>query len=314
MEVSIIIVAWNCRQLLSECLRSLRDQLTVNNSEIIVVDNASSDGTADAVRREFPSVKVIESSQNIGFAGGNNVGLEVSKGKLVFLINPDVVVGAECISGMLEYMEQQPDVGMLGPKIVGADGVVQRSCMRTPTLWNQLCRTLALDNLGAHSRIFGGYLMKDFENNEVRDVDIINGCFWAVRRSALDDVGKLDEGFWMYGEDLDWCQRFRMAGWRIVFYPRVQSVHHGGGSSKNCPLFCYLEMHRADLHYWRKYHRVASYCCYWCLLSFGHIVRSVVLTLMYLARHSARTETLSRLKRHLACLAWLASPNRHQPC
>jgi GT2 family glycosyltransferase len=307
IELSIVIVSWNCRQLLHNCLQSLLDQKPAPTSEIIVVDNASSDGTPDAVRTKFPSVKLIESSINLGFARGNNVGIEACTVNYICLINPDVVVDTSCIARMLEYMELHPDIGMLGPKIVGPDGRVQRSCMRTPTLWNQLCRALGLDTLTKQSRVFGGYLMKDFKHNELRDVDIINGCFWMVRRNALNNVGLMDPRFWMYADDLDWCQRFRLTGWRVVFFPHAEALHFGGASSDHSPLHCYIEMQRADLQYWAKYHGLASYYVFLSILWVGHALRAGAYLCLCATYASHRTLASQKVERHLACVRWLAS-------
>jgi GT2 family glycosyltransferase len=313
IEVSIVIVSWNCKQLLHNCLQSLLDQVPAHSTEIIVVDNASSDGTPDAVRASFPSVKLIESGANLGFARGNNVGIEACTGNYICLINPDVVVDKSCIARMFEYMERHPDIGMLGPKIVGPDGCVQRSCMRTPTLWNQLCRALGLDTLTKHSRLFGGYLMKDFKHDELRDVDIINGCFWMVRREALNDVGMMDPQFWMYADDLDWCQRFRLRGWRIVFSPDAEALHFGGGSSDHSPLHCYIEMQRADLQYWEKYHGATSYYCFLFILWVGHSLRACAYLCLYATHASHRTPASQKVEKHLACVRWLVGRiNRNQ--
>jgi GT2 family glycosyltransferase len=304
--VSVVIVSWNCRQLLGECLKSLRHSPAREVSQIIVVDNASSDGTPDAVRREFPEVELMESGGNLGFAQGNNLGMEGASGDYLCLINPDVVVQSGCISRLLNYLQDHPDVGMIGPQIIGPDGAVQRSCMRTPTLWNQLCRALAIDSFTKGSRLFGGYLMTEFAHDAVRDVDIINGCFWLVRRSALQDVGPMDPRFWMYADDLDWCRRFSLAGWRIVFFPEARAIHYGGGSSRLVPVFSALQMHRADLQYWRKYHGLASYCCYWSILFCAHALRAAVCAGMSLAP-SRRSQAFLRLKSHLACMPWLSA-------
>jgi len=291
--------------MLIDCINSLRGQLAADKSEVIVVDNASSDGTAEMIRRCFPDVKLIESLTNLGFARGNNAGIELSSRQYLCLINPDVVVGENCISRMVDFMEQNPDIGMLGPKIIGRDGEVQRSCMRAPTLWNQLCRTLGLDSLIKRSRLFGGYLMTDFPHDSLRDVEVINGCFWMVRRDALLNVGNLDPRFWMYSDDLDWCRRFLIAGWRVVFFPEAQAVHFGGGSSQLAPVFCYVEMQRANLRYWRKYHGFASYCCFWAMIYLSHFLRSVACTCLYAVRTSERERALAKVARHRACLRWL---------
>jgi GT2 family glycosyltransferase len=304
-ELSILIVSWNCKRMLADCLDSLRDQLSSYRHEIIVVDNASSDGTSEMIRRNYPDVVFLESGANLGFARGNNLALAVTHGKYIFLINPDVVVVSDCFRSMLQYLEEHREVGMMGPQIVGSDGGIQRSCMREPTLWNQLCRALALDRFATRSRTFAGYLMGDFQHDAIREVEILNGCFWLVRREALQQVGPLDDRFWMYGEDLDWCRRFRAAGWKIVFFPEAQTVHYGGGSSKQASLFCYVQMQRADLQYWRKYHGLLSCWCYWALLWFANVWRAGVVAILYFARRSRNYETRLRLKRHLACVRHL---------
>ena len=308
-DISIVIVSWNCKKFLVDCLASLRNQVVPDLVEVIVVDNASSDGTPEAVREHYPNVSLIENTANLGFARGNNIGIELSTGKYIFLINPDVIVLDQCITRMLRFMEDKPDIGMLGPAILDTSGTVQRSCMRKPTLWNQFCRSVGLDSLTASSQIFGGFLMKDFRFNQIREVDIINGCFWMVRREALDNVGTLDAEFWMYGDDLDWCHRFRLAGWRIVFFPEARAIHYGGGSSETAPALYYIEMNRANLQYWRKYHNFISYSCYWLLLDVAHALRSVALGVLYLTKRSDRSNTLPKLKKYIACLLWLFTPS-----
>ena len=309
IDISIVIVSWNCKRFLLDCIASLQGQAPNDLMEIIVVDNASSDGTPEAVHRHFPNVTLIENDANVGFARGNNIGIDRTTGRYICLINPDVIVLDNCIVRMRDYMDSKTDIGMLGPKIVKRDGTVQRSCMRTPTLWNQFCRALGLDTLTNRSRVFGGYLMNDFQYDEVRDVDVINGCFWMVRRTALNDVGNLDPRFWMYADDLDWCWRFRKAGWKIVFFPEAQAVHYGGGSSEQAPLYCYVQMQKANLQYWRKYHNLASYCCYWGLLYLAHAMRSAAFSCLYLLKSSARSRMLPKMRRHVACVSSLMGRN-----
>jgi GT2 family glycosyltransferase len=289
--------------MLADCLDSIREAISSYRHEIIVVDNASTDGTPEMLRRNYEDVVLINSGANLGFAGGNNRGLEVVQGKYIFLINPDVVVSTICFRKMLQFFEDLPAVGMMGPQIVGPEGEIQRSCMRDLSLWNQLCRVLALDRLAPRSRILAGYLMGDFQHNVTREVEILNGCFWLVRREALEQVGPLDSRFWMYGEDLDWCRRFREVGWKIVFYPEAQAVHYGGGSSRQASLFCYVQMQRADLQYWCKYHGPLSSWCYWVLLLFFHMIRSI-----FYAGYSlfvSRTQPWLAVKKHTSSIALL---------
>ena len=305
IDVSILIVSWNCKSLLGNCLDSLREQVPEHTKQIVVVDNASSDGTSEFVRLNFPDVEFLETGANIGFARGNNVGLAACRGEYVCLINPDVVAERGCIARMLCYMNEHEDVGMVGPQILGTDGIVQRSCMREPSLWNQFSRAMALDTLFGQSKLFGGYLMKDFDHAQVREVEILNGCFWMVRREALAGVGGLDDRFWMYSEDVDWCRRFRLAGWRVVFYPDAGAIHHGGGSSRNNPVSSFVQMQHANLLYWRKYHGALSSLCFRAILSIGHFVRCCAFLIAYVAAAARRPELRARLSRHFAAIRHL---------
>ena len=250
-DLSIIIVSWNTKKYLEECLTSLQTIDGNLSVEIIVVDNASTDGSPEMIRTQFPNVKLMETGANLGFAGGNNIGLKEVSGKYICLINSDANVPPDCLPKMHSYMEQQPTIGLLGPGMLRPDGRVYRSGMRFPTLWNLLLRALFLDSLFKGSGFFGGYLMKDFQFDRTRDIDVLNGWLWMARREALNQVGSLDDRFFMYAEDVDWCKRFHLAGWRVVFYPEARALHYGGASSKNAPARFLVEKQRANLQYWK---------------------------------------------------------------
>ena len=145
---------------------------------------------------------------------------------------------------MLAYMNEHPEIGMLGPQILDSNGNIQRSCMGFPTLWNTSCRALALDTLFPKSKLFGGYMMTFWPHDSIRDVNVINGCFWMVKREALDEVGLLDERFFIYAEDKDWCKRFWDAGWKVVYFPEAKAIHYGGASSSNAPIKFHIEMQK----------------------------------------------------------------------
>ena len=223
--VSVVIVAWNAKTYVDECLSSLYSDRQVP-FEVIVVDNASSDGTPELVSANYPDARLVRNSENLGFAKANNIGIELSRGKYLFLINSDVNVPPGCLSRLVSYMEEHPDIGLLGPQMRGADGSVRRSCMRLPTVWNAFCRTLAIDMLLKNTPGLRSQLMLDFHHDRIAEVEVLNGWFWVVRRDALDQVGPLDPRFFIYAEDLDWCQRFKKAGWRLVFYPEAHAVHY----------------------------------------------------------------------------------------
>ena len=231
IKVSIVIVSWNAKKYLTQCIESIDKQIEKIKAEVIVVDNNSNDGSADAVEMKFPRVKIIRCNENYGFAKANNIGIGISRGDFICLINSDVLLRQGCVSRLLEYMESHADIGILGPRTLNADGTLQKSCFSLPSIWNSLCRVSALDSVFPWSRIFGRRLMTYWAHNEIRNVEALNGCFLLVRRTALEEVGLLDELFFMYGEDLDWCKRFGDCGWGVVYFPEAEAVHFGGASS-----------------------------------------------------------------------------------
>jgi GT2 family glycosyltransferase len=272
--------------------------------EVIVVDNASSDGSPDAVRETYPFVKLICSGGNHGFAKGNNMGIRASTGDYLFLINSDVVVSEGCFEALVRYMDAHPEIGLLGPRIIGSDGKVQRSTMGLPSLWNTLCRALALDSLFPGSRIFGGHLMTFWNHDATRPVEVINGCFWVVRRSAVEQVGLLDERFFMYGEDVDWCRRFSDAGWKVVFFSETEVLHYGGASSANAPVKFAIEMQRANYQYWVKHHTTAAVTSFLLISLLHHTVRMLCEIAAYPLRHS-RSLSTHKIKRAFASIKWI---------
>jgi len=306
MKVSVIIVSWNAKAYLLECIESIYKQDLKDSPEIIVVDNASSDGSPEAVRANYPAVTLIENVGNYGFAKANNVGIKASRGEYLFLINSDIVVREGCFQKIVQHMSNHPSVGMLGPKIFSVDGSVQRTCMGLPSLWNLFCRAVALDALFPHSRIFGSHFLTYWNFDDTRPVDVINGCFWAIRRSAIDDVGFLDERFFIYGEDVDWCRRFTEKGWQVVFFAGAEALHYGGASSANAPIKFDIEMQRANYQYWTKHHsRFEAYA--FLLISFiQHAVRVIAEVVAYPLRRS-RAASKYKIKRGLASIRWIVA-------
>jgi GT2 family glycosyltransferase len=260
--VSVIIVSWNTRAYLLQCLESLTAGARRYPQEIIVVDNASSDGSPEAVARQYPHVQLIQTGANLGFACANNIGIRHSTGRYLCLVNSDVKLFPDCITRLVDYCEQHPEVALAGPRVWGGDGQLQRSCRGFPTLWNMSCRALALDTMLPQCAWFTGYSLSHWAHDTTRSVEILSGCFWLARRQAVEQVGELDEGFFMYGEDMDWCRRFRAAGWDLMFVPEAEAIHYGGASSASAPVRFYVEMQRADLRYWKKHHSLVAYWLY----------------------------------------------------
>ena len=309
-SLSVVIVVWNAQKYVIECLESMREYCQEIYDEVIVVDNASSDGTPELIAEQFPEFRLIRNTENLGFAKANNIGMAECSGDYVCLVNSDVKFVSDCLSPMLRYLGENPRVGMVGPKMLGRDGKVWRSTMRFPTVWNQLTRALGLDVAFKRSRVFGGYLMSDFDHETTQPVEVLNGWFVLIRRSALEKVGLLDPQFFMYGEDVDWCYRFHLAGEQSIFLAEAEAIHYGGASSANAPLRFYLEQCYANWQYWKKHHNWLGRMAFLGSLAIYHIVRMLGAAGKYVVLPAQRPRSLDKLKRSLVCLQWVSQPQR----
>ena len=303
--ISIIIVSWNARDYLRQCLASLFTEECRHALEVIVVDNASSDGSPEMVAKSYPQVRLLRNATNHGFALANNQGIAVATGKYVCLVNSDVKVLPDCLNRLVEYAENHSEAGMIGPRIIGGDGKLQRSCRGFPTVWNMFCRALALDSILPRTRMFTGYSLRHWPQETGRTVDILSGCFWLVRCKALAEVGGLDESFFMYGEDMDWCKRFWKHGWELAFVPSAEAIHYGGASSANAPVRFYIERHRADLQYWQKHHSRPAVFFYFLITCLHLLLRLAGYWVAFLLRRSARETYQYKMKRSVAALKWM---------
>ena len=229
--VSIVIVSYNTEQMVLECLNSLLAYIRGYYAEIIVVDNNSSDGTVNMLRNYYPSILLIENNKNLGFAAANNQGLRVCRGRFILLLNSDTVILSDVVNKSIEYLANNQDVGAMGCRVLNSDGTVQATCFGYPTLFRLLCMTLAVDRISGLS-ILDKYLLRSWQRDGEREVEVITGCYLMIRREVLNQVGLLDESFFFFGEETDWCLRMRRAGWRLNFAPVGEIIHHGGGSIK----------------------------------------------------------------------------------
>ena len=304
-DLSIIIVSWNAKSFLQQCLQSARAEADLARAEIIVVDNASTDGSWEMVQERFPEVKLVRNLANLGFAKASNIGMRLSRGRYVCLVNSDVQVLDDCFDRLIAHLDQHPRFGMVGPRIVGSDGRVQRSCMGFPTLWNTLCAALALPSAFPKSALVNGWLLTHRSFDRLQTVDVLNGMFVMVRREALEEVGLLDEDFFMYGEDMDWCQRFWQAGWGVTLCPDAQAVHYGGASSANAPVRFYVEMNRSLLRYFTKHHGWFGHCAVSCVIAIHQVLRVAGNLFLYTFRPTRRVHLSLKIRRSVACLVWL---------
>lgn len=231
-DLSIVIVSWNVKKLLEECLESIwknQENLTL---EVFVSDNASSDGTAEMVKTKFPQVKYIQNEGNIGFPKANNRALRYAQGKYFLFLNPDTIVAPNALPEMVKFMEEHPKCGALGPKLLNPDETLQPSCRSFPTLETQLYTTFFLDVLFPKSKIFGKYLMSYWNHDEIKEVDQPMGSALLVRRNALDKVCCFDENIFIWYDEVDLCYRIKKADWKIYFTPKAKIFHYGGQSFK----------------------------------------------------------------------------------
>jgi GT2 family glycosyltransferase len=229
MDLSILIVTYNSARLIGSLLDRLQAELADLAAEVVIVDNASRDGTADRVRREHPWANLVASSENLGFAAGNNVALRLARGRHVLLLNTDTLVHGSVLPDAVAWLDSNPGTGVLGPQVLNSDGTVQASCSSFPSLGNLLLQTLGVTRVAR----WDGYRMTGWDRSEARPVDVISGAAMFVRRSAMEEVGLLDEAFFFYGEETDWCRRFGQAGWEAMYVPLPAITHFGGGSVRS---------------------------------------------------------------------------------
>lgn len=253
-DLSVVIVNWNTREFLSRCLRSVYDTTLDLDFEVIVVDNGSTDGSQEMVRRDFPGVSLIVNTENKGFAKANNQAIGRSRGRYVLLLNSDAFVRENAIEHTVAFMDGHPEAGMAGCKLLFEDGRLQPSCYAFPTLFTEFFIAVGLDRLFPRSRLFGKYGMTYWDFDDIREVDVILGAFMLVRATAMDEVGLMDERYFMYSEEVDWCYRFREKGWRIYFYPHVEAVHLGGGSTRQVRAGMLIRLYGSRIEFFRKHH------------------------------------------------------------
>ncbi len=230
MRLSIIIVNWNVRELLRACLASIEKHLAGFSYEIFVVDNASTDGSADMVAKNFPSVRLIANTKNAGFAKANNQGIALAKGEYILLLNPDTECVDDSLKRMTEFLDTRPDIGILGPKLLNADRTLQPSVRRFPTPLSQALILLKLHHFFPNLPPLKKYFAKDFDYEKAKEADQVMGAAFLIRRAMIEKIGPLDEKYHIWFEEVDFCKRAKNAGWKVFYDPRFSIVHRGGAS------------------------------------------------------------------------------------
>jgi len=255
-DLVVSIVTHNSINFLKECLYSILENPPGVKYEIIVVDNASGDGTAEFVRKNCPEVTLISNSRNIGFAAANNKAIEKSNSKYLLLINSDCRVYEKSIGGLVDFMEKNPRAGIAGPKIVNSDGTIQLSCRRFPSIINAAAHTI-LGDIFPHNPFSKKYKLADIRRDNPLKVDWVSGSCMIIRRKALvEDTGVLDENYFMYVEDLDICYRMWQKNWEVYYYPQAKIMHHVAGSSDSGKIKSSFRMQKSVFYFfWKNYRK-----------------------------------------------------------
>jgi len=258
-DIAVIIVNWNAREDLRRCLESLYAEPKPQvDYAVWVVDNASDDGSAGMVAAEFPQVQLIVNTDNAGFSKANNQAIAQTDSRYVFLLNSDAFIHPGALDQLVAYADAHPQAGIIGPKVLNSDGSLQFSCRRFPSLGAGFFRNTYLGRLFPHNKFARDYLMVGFDHAHDRTVDWVSGCAMLIRRSLLDKIGALDERFYMYCEDVDFCQRAWEAGWEVIYTPQAVVIHAIGRSSDKNADKMIIEFHRSWYEYDRKRRPKAS--------------------------------------------------------
>ncbi len=253
-DISVIVVSFNTVNMTLKCLDSVVRQTETPQCEIIVVDNASQDGSPDRIKGAFPEVILIRNCQNLGFAAANNRGIRVGRGRYFFLLNSDAVLLGHALDVLVDYMDRHPNVGVVGPQLLDNEGKLHLSARLFPTVEYALFEALFLHMIFPQSRRFGAQLLSWWDHKTERAVDSVEGSAFLIRKSVVDQIGLMDIDYFMYSEEVDWCWRVKSAGYEVVYFPQARVIHYGGGSGTVKDPKLALEACRSKILFFRKHY------------------------------------------------------------
>jgi len=272
-ELSIGIVNYNTRDLLQGCLKSIAAEPHFGEYEVIVVDNASSDGSLAMLASDFPAVHVVANEQNRGYAAAVNQFIKICRGAVLLVLNADIAALDGAIDKTLNFLHHHEDAGFVGCRVLNPDRSLQRSCRGFPNWINFLSENFYLYALFPKVPLFGAVFMTHFNYQSEREVDVILGAFLMVRRRVIEQIGAMDDQFFMYAEETDWCYRAKQAGYRNLFFPGAEIIHYGEQSTRQNSVAMFIELHKSHHKYIRKYHGAAYRMLVKIILVFGVILR-----------------------------------------
>ena len=305
VDVSIVIVNWNTRDLLLKCIESLKIKTQQTKIEIIVSDNNSSDDSAEAVKKHYPDVTVLRNASNLGFAKANNVGIRFAKGKYICLVNSDIELVDDVVDKLYQYIETHNNIGAIGPQTVNADMSIRKNCREFPTLKNAFNEALFLDKIFPGIKFFRARSMNWYSHNETRQVEVLSGCFLMVRKKVIEKIGMLDDRFFIYGEDVDWCKRISLAGWERVFYTDTKAIHYAGSSSANAPVRFLIERLKSSLQYWEKHHSHIELFIFNLILFINFSIRLIGWLLIIPLKLNMKNKLINTIKGYIGRITFL---------
>ena len=282
LDLSVIIVNYNTRNLLKKCLESIYVEKGKLSIEVLVVDNHSTDGSARMIKEKFPEVKLIENRENRGFAAAVNQGLEKGMGKYLLLLNPDTVVVNKTLELMVKFLDENPEVGIVGPKLLNPDGSLQPSCRSFPNPIKDFILFCEILPLLPRTRKHHRFISEIWSHSYQSEVDYLIGACFMFRRQVIEDIGLMDDSFFVYSEEKDYCYRLRDS-WKVVFLPEARVIHYGGQSSKQDP-DSLIYFYRSYSHFLDKHYPYPSRIVIKGLMFIGNLARILVLSAMFTSR------------------------------
>lgn len=254
-DISVIIVNYNARNLLRRCLKSILNDDSTKKTEVVVVDNASGDGSREMIERDFPGVKLIPNKSNLGFARGANQGIRTSQGRYILLLNPDALIRTSETDKMIDFMDENKEIGICGPKMTNTEGNLQYSCRNFPTYFTSISSSQSLlFRFFPKNRLSGKYLLIQKDHQQGMEVDWVSGSALFARRNMLDKIGSLDEDFFMYVEDVDLCFRAKKGGWKVFYYPQACVQHLIGACTNRERFRMIIQHHRSMYRFYQKHY------------------------------------------------------------
>jgi GT2 family glycosyltransferase len=295
LELSIIIVNWNAKKFLKPCIDSIYENTKNINYEIIVVDNASTDKSCEMLKENYSDKEnfyLIENKDNKGFAGANNQAIKVSKGKAMLLLNPDTLINGNVIYNTYKYLIEDLKLGVAGCKVLNPDGTLQLACRRmAPRPKDAFFKLFGVSKLFKKSKNFTRYNLTYVSEEEFLEVDSVSGCYLMIKRECIDKIGLLDETFFMYGEEMDWCIRVKKAGYKVMYCPVGTIIHYKGESSKQLGVKATYEFYRAMIIFYNKYNKEENIFIFNWIVYVGIVLLGIIAIVKNIVSKNSRVGT-----------------------